>query len=228
MTARVSVAGPKQRALALASWAVAHAEQGEAVAVEIGVPGRPVLAELVDGGVLRRAILLLERDGARARIAARPRHAGGATTVTEIFEEDHKRLDELATELRVAAREAPMRAIVLAGLLAWGLRRHVTIEEKVVFPVHAARSQYAATTARMRAEHAALLRYVARIEREADGLRVASGREAAVERLLDAERGLAAVIADHNRNEEQGLFPLIDHTTPAEARQELLRSIVTF
>ena len=150
------------------------------------------------------------------------------TTITELFEEDHRRLDEIAGQMRACVHEDPVRAVVLAGLLAWGLRRHVTIEETVVFPLHAARSRFAATTTRMRAEHVALLRYVDRIEREADLLRVTSQRDLAATRLLDAERGLAAVIADHNRSEEQTLFPLIDHTTPATQRDRMLKTIVTF
>ena len=216
------------RALALATRAVAHAAQGEAVAVELEAPARPVLCELVDAGAMRRAIVLLERDGLHSRIAARPRRSGGASTITEVFEEDHRRLDELAAEMRRTAHEEPMRAVVLASLLASGLRRHVRIEEAVVFPVHAARSGYAATTARMRAEHAAILRYVERIEREADLLRVTSQRDRAATHLLDAEAGLAAVLAAHNVSEEQSLFPLVDHTTPADLRQQMIRTIVTF
>lgn len=228
MTQRVVASSPRQKALALASWAVAHAEQGEPVAVEIEVPARPILGELVDSGVLRRAVVLLERDGTHGRIAARPRHGRGASTLTEIFEEDHKRLDEIAAQMRRAAHDDPVRAVVLAGLLGWGLRRHVQIEEAVVFPLHAARSRYAATTERMRAEHVALLRYVDRIEREADELRTTTHRELAASRLLDAEAGLAAVLAAHNASEEKSLFPLVDHTTLAAERATLLKKIVTF
>lgn len=218
----------KQRAFALTRWAVEHATRGEAVAVEIAVPARPVLGTLVDEGVLRSAVLLLERDGSHSRIAARPRHKGGATTITELFEEDHKRLDELAAQMRQVAHDDPMRAVVLAGLLAWGYRRHVRIEEEIVFPIHTARTRYAATTVRMHQEHVAILKYVDRIERDADELRIASNREPVITRLLDAEKALAAVVADHNEKEEHTLFPLLDHTVPAKERAAMLRKIVTF
>jgi len=219
---------PQQRAFAIGRWAVSRAGAGEAVAVEIDAPARPVLGGLVDDGALGTAVLLLERDGAHGRIAARPRMSRGPTTITEVFEEDHKRLDEIAARMRSAAREDPVRAVVLAGLLVCGLRRHVRIEETVVFPLHVARTKYAATTERMRAEHVAVLAYADRVEREAGQLRTARDRERAATRLMDAEAGLAAVLADHNMNEEHALFPLIDHTTRAAERAQLLRSIVTF
>ena len=219
---------PQQRAVALGRWAVAHAAAGEAVAVEISVPARPILGGLVDDGALGSAVVLLERDGRHGRIAARPRAHRGVTTITELFEEDHKRLDELAARMRVTAREDPVKAVVLAGLLVWGLRRHVRIEETVVFPLHEARTKYGPTTERMRAEHVALLSYVDRVEHEADELRTTRERDQAAERLLDAEAGLAAVLAEHNANEERSLFPLLDHTIPRTERAKLLRSIVTF
>jgi hypothetical protein len=36
------------------------------------------------------------------------------------------------------------------------------------------------------------------------------------------------VLAEHNMNEERALFPLLDHTSHAEDRARLLKSIVTF
>jgi hypothetical protein len=36
-------------------------------------------------------------------------------------------------------------------------------------------------------------------------------RTEAVDDLLRAQRGLAAVLADHNDKEERTLFPLLDH-----------------
>lgn len=224
----MTVATAQSRPFAAAQLAVARAEQGEAVAVELEAPARPVLERLIDGGALRRALLLIERDGQHARIAARPRRAGGATTITELFEEDHRRIDELAAELRKVAPKDAMRAIVLANLLTFGLRRHVRIEEALVLPLHAARTRYAATSEFMREEHKAILAYVDRLEREADALRLASRRDATVSRLLDAEAGLAAILADHNVKEEKHLFPLLDHTTPRAAREPLLRQIVIY
>jgi len=222
------VATSRLRAVALMKWAVARAEQGEPVAVEVAVPARPLLGKVVDDGVLERALVLLERDGNHARIAVRPRRERGTTTITELFEEDHRRLDEIAAEMRHAARDQPLRAIVLAHLLVRGLRRHVQIEEEVVFPIHEARSRYAETTANMHVEHLAILSYVARIEREADALRTADDHDRAAQSLLDAEAGLAAVIAEHNQKEERGLFPLLDHTTSAADRKRLLRQIVLY
>jgi hemerythrin-like domain-containing protein len=224
----MTAAAAHHRPLAIARLAVARAERGEAIAVELEAPARPVLERLLDDGALRRVLLWIERDGQHARIAARPRKAGGATTITELFEEDHRRLDELAAELRRVARGEPMRAIVLSGLFTSGLRRHLRIEETLVLPLHAARTRYATTSALVHEEHEAILTYVERMEREADGLRLASRRETTVSRLLDAEAGLAAILAQHNMNEEGHLFPLLDHTTPRAAREPLLRRIVTF
>ncbi len=218
----------KEQALALTRQAMVHAARGECVSVELEVPARPVLGQLVDDGALRTAVLLLERDGSHGRIAARPRRKGGATTIAELFEEDHRRLDEIAAQMRQVAQVDPVRAIVLAGMLVWGFRRHMKIEETIVFPLHEAQTKYAATTARMHAEHRAISAYVDRIERDADELRIASSRQRVVTKLLEAEAALAAVVADHNQKEERALFPLLDHTMPAKDRERMLRSIVTF
>jgi hemerythrin-like domain-containing protein len=221
--------GPTTRKpLALARWAVAQAERGEAVAVEIEAPARPILGQLIDEGALKRALLLLERDGHRARIAARPRRAGGATTITELFEEDHRRLDELAADMRRTARVDAMHAIVIANLFTWGLRRHMNIEETIILPMHEARTRYAAMANFAHDQHRAILSYIERLEREADALRLQADRGLATGRLLDAEAGLAAILAQHNQTEEQELFPLLDHTMRPATRASLLRQIVTF
>lgn len=218
----------QRRALALTNRAIARAERGESVSIEVEAPARPLLERFLDEGVFRRVLLLIERDGQSARIAARPRRLGGATRITEMFEEDHRRLDELAAMLRKSALHEPMRAVVLAKLLVWGLRRHIRAEEQLVFPIYVARSKFAAKTAEMHVEHVALFTYLDVIEREADDLVVTTHRDSTIKRLLVAEAGLAAVLAHHNQKEEQGLFPLLDNTLEPSERARVLRDVVLF
>ena len=46
--------------------------------------------------------------------------------------------------------------------------------------------------------------------------------------LLRAEKGLAAVVAEHSEREERTLFPLLDRTLRKEHRAEVLRRLVLF
>ena len=71
----------KDVALERAREAVACAELGETRRLELHVPARPVLEELIDEGAMDRAVLLVERDGGRGCIVAMPRAHGGQLTI---------------------------------------------------------------------------------------------------------------------------------------------------
>jgi hemerythrin-like domain-containing protein len=208
--------------------AVERASAGCEAHLDLETDARPVLALLIQEGALDQAVLLLERDGPRARIAIRPRRASGPPSVTEIFEEDHARLDAIA---RVLCEEVKARrpAGALAAMLLDGLRRHIRIEEEVLFPVFESRCKRSlrGSTMLMRREHLAIERYLVELGRAVDRGRFPSPGPGADD-VLRAHRGLSAVLGDHNVKEERGLFPTIDRATPAGGHSALLRRIVLF
>src|SRR5690242_3804302 len=97
----------KHRALARAHEAVAEAEQGETVRLELGVAARPVLQDLLEEGALDRAVPLLERDGQHASIVIMPRGKRGPMTIAELLEHDHVRLDGVLDMMRDLLRIDP-------------------------------------------------------------------------------------------------------------------------
>jgi hemerythrin-like domain-containing protein len=210
--------------------AVDFAESGVPQRVLLDVPARPALEVLLDEGAHHRALLGLERDGSRPCIAVAPRRARGRLAITELFEEDHARLDAIAKEMVREAEQGRARAVVLAHTFAEGLRRHITIEERVLFPVFEARTGLImrGPTRLMRREHRALESYLVELETAADAYRVTPTRPEVRDALLRAERCLAAVVGDHNEKEEGALFPLIDRTSAPVERDDLLRKAILF
>lgn len=218
-----------RRALALGRAAIARAQAGEAHALELDVPPRPLLAQLLDDGALARAIVLLERDGGHGRIVVLPRRGPGAPTISELLESDHVRLDDIADRMSRSISVDPMRGVVLAHMFSAGIRRHVSAEEAVLFPAYEARLGAASRqTAFMEREHRAILHYVERLLRAAERVLDTQHRDEGIEELLRTHRGLVGVLADHNEREERSLFPLLDRTLHQDDKREILRRLVLF
>lgn len=217
------------RAVARARAAVARAALGESFALVLDTAPRPVLRQLLDEGVLDRAIVLLERDGDHGQIAILPRRVSGSPTIAEVLEEDHRRLDDIADRMCKHAHMDPVQSVVLANLFSSGMTRHVQAEEAILFPAYEARlGKRSNTTALMEREHRAILHYVERLLRSAENVLDAKIRAEAVDDLLRAQRGLAAVLADHNDREERTLFPLLDHVMSEGERSRILHRLVLF
>ncbi len=210
--------------------AIESAANGMAQHVDLDVPARPVLATLLDEGAHNRAILLLERDGAHPCIAVLPRRGSSRLALTELFEEDHRRLDAIADDMIREAGRGGVRAVVLMHTFADGLRRHIRIEEHVRFPVYEARTAlgFRGPTVAMRREHRALERYLVDLETAAETFRATQSRASSLEHLARAHRCLSAVLAEHNEKEERTLFPTIDLTSAFAEREEMLREVVLY
>lgn len=204
-------------------------ESGAPSTVELSVPARPPMEAVIDQGALHKAFLLIERDTAHAQVRVIPRRASGAPDMSEYFEEDHIRLDEIAAKLRAYAEKNDVRAVPLTHLFAEGLRRHVRMEEGVVFPVYEARmAGAAAALPRMRAEHAVVIDYLDKIvARVATLVGTARGTDWTHD-VLGALTGLEAILHEHNQREEKMLFPLLDKTTAPFEKEHLLKRLVLF
>ena len=210
--------------------AVARARAGEGSSLEVGGPPRPLLRQLLDEGVLRRALVLLERDGDHGSIVILPRRGRGLPSLAELLEEDHARLDAIADEMLRNLQVDPVRAVVQAHHFCEGMHRHVTSEEAVVFPHYRAHfgASGDATSATMEREHRAMLHYTGRLRAAAEKMLVVHEREQAASEVKRVLRGLGAVVAEHSDKEERMMFPLLDRTLSEGQREDLLRKLVLF
>jgi hemerythrin-like domain-containing protein len=219
----------RRKALALVRTAISRAQMGEAHALEVDVPPRPLLSQLWEDGALARAVVLLERDGLHGRLVVLPRRAEGVPTISELLESDHVRLDDLADRMCRTVQVEPLRAVVLAHLFAGGLKRHIRAEETILFPLFSARlGGETHQVALMEREHVAIVHYVDRLLLAAGRAVDPSWRDEAIEDLLRAQHGLAAVLSEHNDKEERTLFPLLDRTLSEEQRWDVLRQLLLF
>jgi iron-sulfur cluster repair protein YtfE (RIC family) len=139
-------------------------------------------------------------------------------SVTRYLSWDHDRLDGLLGEATTRVENGHLaQALSLFRAFDTGLRRHIRIEENVLFPLFESRTGTRAgggPTAVMRAEHRA-------IEAELDRMRLAL-------ELGDASEygsGLATlhgVLGAHNLKEESVLYPTTDDLLEASERLDLV------
>lgn len=125
-------------------------------------------------------------------------------SVTTYLAADHDRLDAILVEVcheieggRAAAASARF------GDFHRGLRRHIRIEEELVFPFFDLRSGMSGgPTAVMREEHRAIEQALVRM----DAALVAGDDEAFRAGVVE----LRQVLGDHNEREERVLYPMTD------------------
>jgi iron-sulfur cluster repair protein YtfE (RIC family) len=217
-------------ALDLLREATAEAAAGHPTAVELREPARPVLAKLIDEGGLDRALLMIERDGARPRVVVAPRRAKGKPTVTELLEADHARLDGILDKLKEQLAANDIGAVASAHLFAFGMRRHVTLEDRVLFPLYERRTgiMLSDNVRQIAIEHASVRHYISLLVAAADKMANPKTRAEGADDLEHIRCGLEGVLEEHDAREERLLFPTIDHTIGAEERPDLLRAVVLF
>lgn len=140
------------------------------------------------------------------------------STVTEYLSWDHDRLDALLADVQRMVEDGELeRADHTFAEFFEGLRRHIRIEEEVLFPEFEARTGVTQGPTRvMRHEHR-------QIEEALEAMREALDRaDAAAFRAGDAR--LLEVLSPHNAKEERILYPTTDqHLTPEERRLLLER-----
>lgn len=136
-------------------------------------------------------------------LSGRLRNGEGGLPLGAWMEADHIRLDALwerATELRGAA---PAEALVLLREFAVGLRRHIDVEEAVLFPYYEARNPEptARLTDVLREEHRRIRTALDTLLDRAAG---------AVTEYGVAEVTLRNVLWAHNAREEGLLYPWLN------------------
>ncbi len=153
-------------------------------------------------------------------VSRREAERGSLRTVNEALSWDHDRLDDLEARAFRAREDGDLaRAAALFSGFAFGLRRHIRFEEKLLFPEFESKAGFSSTmgpTEVMRAEHREILEILERIEQAiGDG-------SARVEPL---RQGLHSVLGDHNLKEENVVYPGTDQALTALERDALVARI---
>jgi regulator of cell morphogenesis and NO signaling len=123
--------------------------------------------------------------------------------ISEFFEADHDRLDELFKNFQTSKRTDYPKAKEHFVNFKFGLQRHIVWEEDVLFPLFESKTGMfsGGPTAVMRAEHRQIAEHL-----EAIHLKV---QNADPDSDMDESR-LLGVLSIHNQKEEEILYPAID------------------
>jgi iron-sulfur cluster repair protein YtfE (RIC family) len=136
------------------------------------------------------------------------------TTVGELLQLDHRRLDRLLGQaIESVASEAWDQAWDAFAVFHEGIEKHIQLEEQFLFPAfEAANGFFSGPTEVMRAEHAKILR-------AADSI---SSRIKAKRDCLEELDSLTRLLSAHNLKEEQVLYPATDRLLEALGQRDQL------
>ncbi len=141
--------------------------------------------------------------------------AGGmVSTVTGLLQDDHERLDAIVEDVRTRiSKGAFVEARERFADFATGLRRHIHVEEQLLFPTFEAATGMKGhgPTVVMRAEHADIRRLLDEVTGALEKADVA-----AFEQSSDA---LVTLLAEHNQKEERVLYPMTDRALGTGAEE---------
>ncbi len=165
----------------------------------------------------------LGRTGHRVEISRRPAERGSLRGISDALGWDHERLARLEVGAFVA-RAAGDTETASAWYEAFssGLRRHITIEEELLFPLFERRSGIppgAGPTEVMRAEHREILRLLDEILRSiGDPAKLPDEKRATFHEILE----------EHHQKEEGMLYPALDEVLTPEEGDALVAKIQGF
>jgi len=136
----------------------------------------------------------------------------GQKTITEFFEQDHDRLDELFKTFQKLKQSDFSKGKEAFKEFKFGLQRHIVWEEDLLFSLWEKKTGMSDSgpTPAMRNEHRQIGEQLEAIHRKVANQNVDSDQE---------EEGLLSLLSSHNRKEERALYPAIDQVTSAEERE---------
>ena len=138
-------------------------------------------------------------------------------SIAGYFENDHVRLDRRFKEFQDTKRSDFARAAADFAEFKAGLERHIGWEEEILFPGFEDKTGMHNTgpTAVMRMEHRLIKRFLQEIAQKLARQDTDTDSE---------ESGLRQTLGEHNRKEEQILYPAIDEMlNPAERASAFAR-----
>jgi iron-sulfur cluster repair protein YtfE (RIC family) len=139
-------------------------------------------------------------------------------TITEFFEQDHDRLDELFKTFQQSKRSDFPKAKEAFKEFKFGLQRHIVWEEDLLFPIWEQKTGMSDSgpTPVMRNEHRQIGQQLEAIHQKVVNQSPDSDHE---------EQALLDLLGSHNRKEERALYPAIDKVTGAEERQAVFQNM---
>jgi regulator of cell morphogenesis and NO signaling len=126
-----------------------------------------------------------------------------AKSITEYFEQDHNRLDDLFVNFQQSKRQDFKKAKEYFVAFKFGLQRHIIWEEEILFPLFEKQTGLVdqGPTAMMRYEHRMIGEKLEAIHKKVQLADPNSDNE---------EKELLATLSHHNNKEEDVLYPAID------------------
>jgi len=139
-------------------------------------------------------------------------------TITDVFEEDHDRLDALFQSFQTLKRHDFAKAKEAFKEFQFGLQRHIVWEEELLFPLWEEKSGMAdaGPTVVMRAEHRRIAEQLEAIHRKVAEQNPESDQE---------EAALLQLLGAHNLKEERVLYPSIDQVATPEECQDIFHKM---
>ncbi len=154
---------------------------------------------------------------------ARPLQMAAGMSVTDHMQADHERLDAILEEVRELVATASFAdAATRYTAFAAGLRRHIEVEEQILFPLfEKLTGMTRGPTHVMRLEHGDIQRLL-----DAAHAALEVGNLAGANDTLGA---LVEMLGAHNQKEERVLYPMIDRAVGAgPQRDDLMRRLEAF
>jgi len=139
-------------------------------------------------------------------------------TVSEFFEQDHDRLDELFKTFQKLKRSDFGKAKEAFKEFKFGLQRHIVWEEDLLFPLWEEKTGMSegGPTFVMRSEHRQIGQQLEAIHDKVAEQNPDSDQE---------EQALSNLLGSHNMKEERVLYPSIDQVTSEEEREAVFRNM---
>jgi len=143
---------------------------------------------------------------------------GDQGTITEFYEQDHDRSDELFKTFQRLKRSDVPKAKEAFKEFKFGLQRHIVWEEDLLFPLWEEKTGMSedGPTFAMRAEHRRIGQQLEAIHGKVANQNPDSDQE---------EQALLNLLGSHNMKEERVLYPAIDQLTSAEERETVFRNM---
>jgi len=139
-------------------------------------------------------------------------------TISEFYEQDHDRLDELFKTFQKLKRSDFAKAKEAFKEFKFGLQRHIVWEEEVLFPLWDEKTGMSegGPTFVMRAEHRQIGQQLEAIHGKVADQNPGSDQE---------DQALLDLLGSHNMKEERVLYPAIDQLTSAEERETVFQNM---
>jgi iron-sulfur cluster repair protein YtfE (RIC family) len=142
----------------------------------------------------------------------------GQSAITEFYEQDHDRLDELFKTFQRLKRSDLAKAKEAFKEFKYGLQRHIVWEEEILFPLWEKETGITdgGATSVMRTEHRQIGQQLEAIHQKVAEQNPDTDQE---------EQALLNLLGSHNMKEERVLYPGIDRVTSTEERATVFQNM---